>query len=227
MSLLFVQFGGEIFQQTCGVPMGGNASPDIADLTLSIMEYRYITDCVKTRKPVPIGMRYIDDIIVTNYKNFLITAKNIYPDTLCLVQTNVQSSKAVFLDLEINIENGLKLNVYNKTDDFPFQVMRYGTSDSNIHSNTSYGTFYSQITRFLRITNSRSNFERRVSNMFQTFLTQGFERSPLTARFLRCIEANKTKFCMLGVLSNAEIAQMATRIFNREYAKGSFSQKAL
>ncbi|VDK78684.1 unnamed protein product [Gongylonema pulchrum] len=57
-----VQFSGYIFKQIQGVPVGGNTSPDIADLTLSVMEYRFL------RKNPGFHFhlfRYIDDILMS------------------------------------------------------------------------------------------------------------------------------------------------------------------
>ena len=43
----YIQFNGCIFKQILGIPMGGNASPFIADLYLSWCEYCYMTKIVK------------------------------------------------------------------------------------------------------------------------------------------------------------------------------------
>ena len=43
----YIQFNGNIFKQIHGIPMGGNASPFIADLFLSWCEYCYMTKVVK------------------------------------------------------------------------------------------------------------------------------------------------------------------------------------
>ena len=42
-----IQFDGCIFKQMPRVPMGGNASPIVADLYLSWCEYCYMTKIVK------------------------------------------------------------------------------------------------------------------------------------------------------------------------------------
>ncbi len=70
LSETYVQFGRLVFKQICGVPMGGNASPLIADLTLSVMEYRYITKSVRDKRSIPEGERYIDDLAVPNFPQY-------------------------------------------------------------------------------------------------------------------------------------------------------------
>ena len=44
----YIQFYGTVFKQILGIPMGGNASPLIADLYLSWCEYCYVTKLTKT-----------------------------------------------------------------------------------------------------------------------------------------------------------------------------------
>ena len=40
----YIRFGGDLYKQIMGTPMGGNASPFIADLFLSQLEYKYMMD---------------------------------------------------------------------------------------------------------------------------------------------------------------------------------------
>ncbi|VDN25069.1 unnamed protein product [Gongylonema pulchrum] len=67
---IFVKHG-YIFKQVQGVPMGGNASPHIADLTLSIVENRFL----RTNPGIRL---HTDEILITNYANFTEIASNIY-----------------------------------------------------------------------------------------------------------------------------------------------------
>ena len=70
----YIQFNGSIFKQILGIPMGGNASPFIADLYLSLCEYCYMTKVVKTdytlAKLLSYKCRYLDDICTINLQNF-------------------------------------------------------------------------------------------------------------------------------------------------------------
>ncbi|MCP4585696.1 hypothetical protein, partial [Pseudoalteromonas sp.] len=75
----FVTYSGFIFKQAKGVPMGGNASSMIADLTLAIMEFDFAKD---KRNPPILLVRYIDDIFVANFPQFLIYASKIYGNDL-------------------------------------------------------------------------------------------------------------------------------------------------
>ena len=70
-----VIFAGNIFRQITGVPMGGNASPLIADLTLCMMEFNY---CKSHARSNILAVRYIDDILALNCPDFINKAASIY-----------------------------------------------------------------------------------------------------------------------------------------------------
>ena len=70
----YIQFNGCIFKQILGIPMGGNASPFIADLYLSWCEYCYMTKIVKIyytmAKLLSYNCRYLDDNCTINFRYF-------------------------------------------------------------------------------------------------------------------------------------------------------------
>ena len=70
----YIQFNGSIFTQIIGIPMGGNASPYIADLYLSLCEYCYMAKVVKNdyvlEKLLSYSCRYLDDICTINLQIF-------------------------------------------------------------------------------------------------------------------------------------------------------------
>ena len=74
----YVQFAGNIFKQIQGIPMGGNASPFIADLCLAWDEYCFMQELSKSKtksdlelvKTLSSNSRYIDDISTINYLGF-------------------------------------------------------------------------------------------------------------------------------------------------------------
>jgi UDP-N-acetylglucosamine pyrophosphorylase len=48
---IFVSFGGALFQQVVGIPMGMNFAPLLADLFLVSSKYRYIDDVLSINNP--------------------------------------------------------------------------------------------------------------------------------------------------------------------------------
>jgi len=64
---IFVEFGGELFQQTVGIPMGTNCAPLLADLFLYSYEAEFIQRLLKQGdKKLACSFnftyRYIDDV---------------------------------------------------------------------------------------------------------------------------------------------------------------------
>ena len=92
----YVQFAGNKFKQTKGIPMGGNASPFIADLCLAWAEYCFMQELSKSNNPVDCKLarllsnnsRYIDDISVINFLGFGELAKRIYHSELILEESD-------------------------------------------------------------------------------------------------------------------------------------------
>ena len=119
-----IQFNGCIFKQTLGIPMGGNASPFIADLYLSWCEYCYMTK-IKTyyamEKLLSYNCRYLYDICTENLKYFGDIAKYIY-DSILLFEGSAYSYKHdMFLDLYICVVHGkFVTDIYHKVDDFSY-----------------------------------------------------------------------------------------------------------
>lgn len=117
--------------------------------------------------------------------------------------------------LVLKVENAeLQTTVYNKTDDFPFKVVRYGFADSNVHKNQGLAIFYSQLIRFVRISNTLSDFENKASCMFQEFLEHGFDRNALIAKFLCFAVRHKVSLVNIGLFSDAEIVSSSYRMFH-------------
>ena len=115
----YVRFGDHLFRQEIGIPMGGNCSPLIADLYLSWLEYKYVTDTMKNNFPLAkqlsYNSRYIDDIITPNISNFLDIASHIYPKELPLERSSSNSLHDCFLDLDILVKNNKFITkIYHK-----------------------------------------------------------------------------------------------------------------
>ena len=76
------------FQTILGIPIGGNASPFIADVYFSLCEYCYVTKIVKTDYAMAIlqsyNCRYLDYIRTVDLKYLGDIVKDIYGSTLLL-----------------------------------------------------------------------------------------------------------------------------------------------
>jgi hypothetical protein len=73
---IFVSFGGRLFQQVVGILMGTNCAPLLADLFVYLYESEFLQKLVKDRKIHEARAfnsiyRYIDDVLSSNYSDFL------------------------------------------------------------------------------------------------------------------------------------------------------------
>ena len=74
---IFVEFGGRVFQQTVGIPMGTNCAPLLADLFLYSYEAEFIQGLLRNNKKkltrsFNFTFRYIDNVLSLNNPMFSI-----------------------------------------------------------------------------------------------------------------------------------------------------------
>ena len=80
----FVIFGGRVFQQTVGIPMGTNCAPLLADLFLYSYEADFIQGLLKKNENklaqfINFTIRYIDGVLSLNNSRFGNFVDRIYP----------------------------------------------------------------------------------------------------------------------------------------------------
>jgi hypothetical protein len=211
MDETYVAFAGNIFRQITGVPMGGNASPLIADLTLSMMEFTY---CQSHTRNNVVAVRYIDDILTLNCPDFISKAAIIYDKELKLEETYA-GNQCCFLDLDITLLNStVKTNIYNKTDAFPFKVNRFGYPDSKVSANIHSNTIIGQLIRYARICNNLNDFTGRVRELFTCYISRHFLIAMLTANFYRFARNNQALICKFVYPNRSGIKSLLTSILD-------------
>ena len=125
----YIIFAGIVFIQMKGIPMGGNSSSPIADLTIGKREFNYMINLIKQKKYglaklLSSCCRYVDDLMAINYLFFHNIIEEIYPESLKMERSGSNNKNVNYLDLNICIkESSLEITVYNKTDDFNFDVV--------------------------------------------------------------------------------------------------------
>ena len=66
----------------------------------------------------------------------------IYPSELQLNKANVSDAEASFLDLHLSISDGfVKTKIYDKRDDFDFDIVNFPFLDGDVPHSASYGVF--------------------------------------------------------------------------------------
>ena len=67
----------------------------------------------------------------------------IYPPELQLNKANTSDTEASFLDLHFSISNGfVSSKIYDKRDDFDFDIVNFPFLDGDVPHSTSYGFIF-------------------------------------------------------------------------------------
>ena len=160
--------------------MGTNCSPLVADLFLFCYERNFMLSLSEDNQSDVIqafnsSSRYLDDLL-NIYNNFFDSMANrIYPSGLQLNKANVSDTKASFLDLHLSISDGfVKTRIYDKRDDFDFDIVNFPFLDGDVPRSTFYGVYISQIIRFARVSNHVDDFNTRNKVLTAKLLRQGY-----------------------------------------------------
>ena len=86
----------------------------------------------------------------------------IYPPELQFNKANTTDTEALFFDLHISIADGFaSSNIYDKRDDFDFDVVNFPFLDGDVPRRTSHGVYISQLIRFARVCYHEADFNAR------------------------------------------------------------------
>ena len=169
---IFVQFGGCLFRQVIGIPMGTQCAPLLGDLFLYSYENEFLDNMIRSghrrlARSFNLCYRYIDDWIIFNNKKFLNYLKKIYPSQLTVEKANRLDHLADYLDLTFIIDNGGKLStrLYDKRGDVAFHIVHFPFLSSNIPSGPSYGVYILQLIRYARCYSHYDDFRYRHAQM--------------------------------------------------------------
>ena len=100
---IFVEFGGRIFQQTIGIPMGTNCAPLLADLFLYSYEAEFVQSLLQAGKKhlaqqFNFTYRYLDDVLSLKNTKFPEYLEFIYPGELEIKETTETAASTSYLD---------------------------------------------------------------------------------------------------------------------------------
>ena len=104
VDIIYVRFGGQLFRQMVGIPMGTNCAPLLADLCLYSYKNEFLDKLIKEGKrkvarKFNLSYHYIDDLISFNNIRFKESISDIYPKELTISETTESNSIASYLDL--------------------------------------------------------------------------------------------------------------------------------
>ena len=186
---IFVECGGVIFQQVIGIPMSTNCAPLLADFLYS-NDAEFIQTLIKSgkrhlAKSFCFTYRYIDDVLSINNPKFGDYINIIYPVELEIKYTTDADHYASYLDLLLKYDNfhRLQVKLYDKRDDFNFDIVNFPFLCSNIPQSPAYRVFVSQLIRYARDSSMYEDFIMRSQLLSSKLLKQGFTRNRLIATF--------------------------------------------
>ena len=91
------------------------------------------------------------------------------------------------MDLHLSISDGfVKTNIYDKRDDFDFDIVNFPFLDGDVPRWTSYGVYISQLIRFARVSSHVDDFNTRNTRnkvLTATLLRQGYRYHKLREAF--------------------------------------------
>ena len=186
-------FGTKVYRQTIGIPTGTKCAPLVADLFLFCYERDFMKSLSRENQADIIEAfnstsRYLDDLLNIDNIYFEHTVDRIYPAELQLNKANSFDTEALFLNLNLSISNGTaSTKIYDKRDDFDFDIVNFPFLDGDVPRRTSYGVYISQLIRFARATSSVSDFNCRNKALTANLLRQGYRYHKLRKTFSKFI----------------------------------------
>lgn len=188
---IYVRFGTSIYKQVIGIPMGTNCAPLVADLFLYCYERDFMLSLSTEHHDDIITAfnntsRYLDDLLNIDNNHFPSLVNKIYPHELQLNKANTSDKQANFLDLNLSIVNGyVTTKIYDKRDDFNFNIVNFPFLDGDVPRATSYGVYISQLVRFSRACNDVNDFNERNLCITEKLLKQGYRYHKLRKTFCK------------------------------------------
>ena len=169
--------------------MGTNCAPLVADLFLFCYKRDFMMSLSDDKQADVIDAfntttRYLDGILGINNVHFDNMVSQIYLSELQLNRANTSDTEAAFLDLHLSISNDIvSTKIYDKRDDFDFEIVNFPFLDGDVTRSTSYGVYISQLIRFARASSIVADFNTRNKLLTQKPLQQGYRYHKLHRTF--------------------------------------------
>ena len=139
--------------------MGTICVPLVADLFLFCYKRDFILSLSDDNQSEGIGAfnsisRYLNDLLNIDNNFFDSMVNHIYPSELQWNKANPH-----FLDLHLSISDGfVKTKIFDKRDDFDFDVVNFPFLDGDVPRSTSYDVYMSQLIRFAHVSSYVDDF---------------------------------------------------------------------
>ena len=189
LDIIYIRFGTKLFRQIVDIPMGTNCALLVADLFLFCYERDFMMSLsVENQSEIIEAFsstsRYLDDLLNIDNSYFDGLINQIYPPECQLNKANSSDTKAAFLDLHLSIVDGfVSCKIYDKRDDFDFEIVNFPFLDGDVPRATSYGVYISQLIRFARVSSHVTDFNTRNKLLTAKLLNRGYRYHKLRKAF--------------------------------------------
>ena len=141
---------------------------------------------------------YFDNLLnIDNHnRSFEGMVNQIYPPELQFNKANTSDTEAPFLYIHLSISEGfVSSKIYDKRDDFVFDIVNFPFLDGDVPCRTSYGVYISQLIMFARLCSHLDDFIARNKCLTAKLLKQGYQyhklRKALSKVYRRHHEVSK------------------------------------
>ena len=114
----------------------------------------------------------------------LVVQRNLVADNIKLIFSMSNVNIIVGTKLQPNNSNDIvSTKIYDKRDDFDFEIVNFPFLDGDVPRSTSYGVYISQLIRFARASSYVADFNTRNKLLTQKLLKQGYRYHKLRKTF--------------------------------------------
>ena len=209
----YFKLGDKLFRQDIGIPMGSDPAPAFANLFLFHYESSWL-DTVKKSNNIlarKFGQvfRYIDDLLALNDgHSFERHFHEIYPPELTLNKENDDYSRTTFLDLCIEIKDGVfTTRLFDKRDQFGFSITRLPYRDSNIPCKMFYSSIAAECLRVCRATSSDENAATSIKAVVSRMIKQGAKMDRVKGTVTKMLNRHRIS-AKFGILDNSFVHKL-------------------
>ena len=186
---MYIKFCSKLYRQIVGIPTGTNCAPLVADLFVFCYERDFMLSLSEDNQSGVIEAfnstsQYLDDLLNIDNNSFDSMVNRLYPSELQLNKAYVSDAKASFLNLHLSISDGfVKTKIYDKRDDFDFDIVNFPFLDGDVPHSASYGVSISQLIRFARVSNLVDDFNTRNKVLTAKLFRQRYRYHKLRKAF--------------------------------------------
>ena len=212
----YFKFGDKLFRQDIGIPMGSDPAPYFANLFLYHYESSWLKSIKKNNNTLARKFgnvfRNIDDLLALNDgESFGSFHKEIYPVELQLNKENVVNTETNFLDLHIKINNRtFTTMLYDKRDDFGFNITRLPYKSSNIPCRMFYSSIAAECLRICRATSSDTQAASSITSLLTRMRNQGADKSVMKNSLTRAFNRHQ-----IGLKFGTTVSTLVNLMFDQ------------